>query len=89
MSEADRSPVNAAGEQPRNGTPGDPRDVGYGWAGRTEARQTKPVATTDGIAASTLRDYIGVLQRRKVAFLLPLVLVPVVALLVSLRQPAL
>jgi polysaccharide biosynthesis transport protein len=46
------------------------------------------VATTDGIGVSTLRDYIEVLQRRKVAFLLPLVLVPLVALLVSLRQPA-
>ena len=46
------------------------------------------LAATDGIAVSTLRDYIEVLRRRRVAFLLPLVLVPLVALLVSLRQPA-
>jgi Mrp family chromosome partitioning ATPase/capsular polysaccharide biosynthesis protein len=37
---------------------------------------------------STLRDYVEVLRRRKWVVLLPLVLVPVAAVLLSLRQPA-
>jgi capsular exopolysaccharide synthesis family protein len=41
------------------------------------------------MAVSTLRDYIEVLKRRKWVVLLPLVVVPLVAILMSLRQPAL
>jgi polysaccharide biosynthesis transport protein len=47
------------------------------------------VAATDSVAVSTLRDYVEVLKRRKWVVLLPLVVVPVAALLLSLRQPAL
>jgi polysaccharide biosynthesis transport protein len=47
------------------------------------------VETADGMAVSTLRDYIEVLKRRKWAVLLPLAVVPIVALLLSARQPAL
>jgi succinoglycan biosynthesis transport protein ExoP len=41
------------------------------------------------MAVSTLRDYVEVLKRRKWAVLLPLVVVPIVAFLLSARQPAL
>jgi polysaccharide biosynthesis transport protein len=47
------------------------------------------VAATDSIAVSTLRDYVEVLMRRKWVVLVPLVLVPVAAVLLSLRQPPL
>jgi tyrosine-protein kinase len=47
------------------------------------------VAATDSMAVLTLRDYLDVLKRRKWVVLLLLVLVPVVAVLLSLRQPAL
>jgi polysaccharide biosynthesis transport protein len=47
------------------------------------------VAATDSMAVLTLRDYLEVLKRRKWVVLLLLVLVPVVAVLLSLRQPAL
>ena len=47
------------------------------------------MAATDSMAVSTLRDYLEVLKRRKWVVVLLLVLVPVVAVLLSLRQPAL
>jgi len=47
------------------------------------------VAATDSVAVSTLRDYVEVLKRRKWVVLLPLILVPIAAVLLSLRQPAL
>jgi polysaccharide biosynthesis transport protein len=53
------------------------------WAGG------RTVAATDSMAVSTLRDYVEVLKRRKWVVLLPLVLVPLAAVLLSLRQPAL
>jgi tyrosine-protein kinase len=47
------------------------------------------VAAADSNAVLTLRDYVEVLKRRRWVVLLPLLVVPVVAVLVSLRQPAL
>jgi polysaccharide biosynthesis transport protein len=47
------------------------------------------VAAKDGMAVSTLRDYVEVLKRRRWVVLLALVVVPVAAVLLSLRQPAL
>jgi succinoglycan biosynthesis transport protein ExoP len=52
-------------------------------------RQRRTVAAADGMAVSTLRDYVEVLKRRKWAVVLPLVVVPIVAFLLSARQPAL
>jgi len=46
------------------------------------------VENADGVAVSTLRDYIEVLKRRRWVVLLPLVVVPLFAILLSLRQPA-
>ena len=39
--------------------------------------------------ASSLRDYLHILQRRKWIVVLPILLVPLIALLISLRQPRL
>jgi polysaccharide biosynthesis transport protein len=47
------------------------------------------VGAADRMAVSTLSDYVEVLKRRWWVVLLPLVVVPVAAVLVSLRQPAL
>jgi polysaccharide biosynthesis transport protein len=47
------------------------------------------VETAGGAAVSTLRDYVEVLKRRKWVVLVPLVVVPIAALLISGRQPPL
>lgn len=47
------------------------------------------MAAAEGNAVSTLRDYLEVLNRRRWVLLGVVVLVPVVAVLMSLRQPAL
>jgi capsular exopolysaccharide synthesis family protein len=57
---------------------------GYG-----KAQEGRTLAAADGMAVSTLRDYVEVLKRRRWVVLLALVVVPVAAVLLSLRQPAL
>ena len=47
------------------------------------------MAAADGMDVSTLRDYVEVLKRRKWVVLVPLVLVPIAAMLLSMRQPPL
>jgi polysaccharide biosynthesis transport protein len=61
----------------------------YRGNGPRYGKEERTVAAADGMAVSTLRDYVDVLKRRWWVVLLPLVIVPVAAVLVSLRQPAL
>jgi hypothetical protein len=62
--------------------------LGYGDATRIAGKRLSALAATEGMAVSTLRDYVEVLSGGS-GSCLPLILVPAAAVLFALRQPEL